>query len=841
VVSFANVATNDVVQFFNQLPLGTPTAQLSAGTEDTPYSLNSNELLQGITDADDDVLTITALTADYGTVSTNTTGGWTLTPTANYYGTVTLTYTINDGYGGQLNATQTLNLTSVNDAPTGTLSIVGTAIQNQQLTLNNSLADADGLGTLSYQWFANSVALTGATASTLNLTQANVGQTLSVEASYTDGLGTAERISGTATVAVANENDAPTGAVALSGTFAQGEVLTASHTLSDLDGLGEVSYQWFAKGVLLASGAQFTLTQAEVNQSLTVRATYTDGFGLIEQVSSGATSAVVNRNDLPTGAVTLSTSTPSLWQTLTASNTLADVDGLGVISYVWTRDGQLLGSGNRYTPEVTDLGKVLTVTAQYTDAFGTVEQLSTSTAQVAPLTPAFIVETNTTLINENGASALLSVKLAAAPTREVTLTFTSSDTSEGVISGKLLSFTASNWFTPQTLSITGQNDYVLDSSQAFRVTAVVDSTDVNYRQLSVQALTFTTAEDVTLTNKGLIPAGTVRDAPLKLYGDAIIDSRSIDPATGLFMSSGTRPINDVLQGLDGNDKLYGKDLQDDLSGGLGDDVLSGENDEDHLYGEAGNDTLMGGDDKDTLQGGTGDDVLNGGIDDLAADVLQGGAGNDTYYLGYGAVDSVNDMGLATDVDTIIIPYQLTRYTLPKGIEQGAIAPGTSPSNLIGNRSDNLLTGNDGNNALTGSNGADMLVGGAGNDVLNGGVDNDKVQGGFGTDTLTGGKGKDQFVLDAEISALPDKILDFKVVDDVISLDHILFSQLRVGALPDTQLGFSDHALDKNDYLLYDAKQGTLLYDADASGAGIGLQIAVIGKNLALTAADFMVV
>jgi len=33
----------------------------------------------------------------------------------------------------------------------------------------------------------------------------------------------------------------------------------------------------------------------------------------------------------------------------------------------------------------------------------------------------------------------------------------------------------------------------------------------------------------------------------------------------------------------------------------------------------------------------------------------------------------------------------------------------------------------------------------------------------------------------------------------------------------------------------------LLYDADASGAGIALQIAVLGKNLALTAADFMVI
>jgi serralysin len=298
---------------------------------------------------------------------------------------------------------------------------------------------------------------------------------------------------------------------------------------------------------------------------------------------------------------------------------------------------------------------------------------------------------------------------------------------------------------------------------------------------------------------------------------------AVDPKTGLFTTTERTPLNDVLQGLDGNDTLLGGELADTLNGGLG------------------NDTLDGGNASDTLLGGAGNDVLMGGSDDRSVDLLSGGAGNDVYYLSDGAVDTVDDKGLKADSDRVIVPAQWATYTLPNSIEEAALVASLRASNLIGNLSDNTLIGNEGVNSLVGAKGHDSLYGGAGKDVLNGGPGNDYLQGGAGVDKLTGGKGMDQFVLDAELPASPDFILDFTPSDDSLVLDDSLFSQLRVGALPETQLALGAQALDKNDYVLYDAKQGVLLYDADASGAGIALQIAVLGKNLALTAADFMVI
>ncbi|HMX23820.1 MAG TPA: hypothetical protein PKA11_12720, partial [Accumulibacter sp.] len=72
---------------------------------------------------------------------------------------------------------------------------------------------------------------------------------------------------------------------------------------------------------------------ADVGATLSVVASYTDALGTAESVSSAATAAVANVNDAPTGSVTIDDTTPTQGQTLTASNSLADVDGLGAISY----------------------------------------------------------------------------------------------------------------------------------------------------------------------------------------------------------------------------------------------------------------------------------------------------------------------------------------------------------------------------------------------------------------------------------------------------------------------------------------------------------------------------
>ncbi|HQD16681.1 MAG TPA: hypothetical protein PLY54_14640, partial [Ottowia sp.] len=108
---------------------------------------------------------------------------------------------------------------------------------------------------------------------------------------------------------------------------------------------------------------------------LSVVASYTDALGASESVASADTSAVANVNDAPTGSVTIDDSTPIQGQTLTVSNTLADADGLGPISYQWQRDGVAIGgaTGSSYTTSQADVGAVLSVVASYTDALGSAE------------------------------------------------------------------------------------------------------------------------------------------------------------------------------------------------------------------------------------------------------------------------------------------------------------------------------------------------------------------------------------------------------------------------------------------------------------------------------------
>ena len=86
----------------------------------------------------------------------------------------------------------TSGFSRANSLPTGTVSVIGTPTQGQVLTVSNTLADADGPGTISYQWQAAGVSISGATANSYTLTQAEVGKVITVNASYTDAFGTAE-------------------------------------------------------------------------------------------------------------------------------------------------------------------------------------------------------------------------------------------------------------------------------------------------------------------------------------------------------------------------------------------------------------------------------------------------------------------------------------------------------------------------------------------------------------------------------------------------------------------------------------------------------------------------
>jgi Ca2+-binding RTX toxin-like protein/methionine-rich copper-binding protein CopC len=129
----------------------------------------------------------------HGTVTINaSTGAYVYTPASNYNGADSFTFKVNDGTADSAASTVSIAVSAVNDPPTGTVTISGTVTQGQTLTGANTLADVDGLGTISYQWKAAGVNIAGANANMFTLTQAEVGKVITVSASYTDVMGTAE-------------------------------------------------------------------------------------------------------------------------------------------------------------------------------------------------------------------------------------------------------------------------------------------------------------------------------------------------------------------------------------------------------------------------------------------------------------------------------------------------------------------------------------------------------------------------------------------------------------------------------------------------------------------------
>ena len=183
----------------------------------------------------------------------------------------------------------------VNALHTGTVSISGNPWVNKILTATNTIADVDGLGTFAYQWKRSGSAISGATGTTYTLVSADVGNTITVTITYTDGKGFIETETSAATALVVN-NTLHTGTVSISGTAEVGSVLTASNNIADADGLGTFSYQWTRSGSAIsgATGTTYTLVSADVGNTITVTITYTDGKGFIETETSAATSSVTS-------------------------------------------------------------------------------------------------------------------------------------------------------------------------------------------------------------------------------------------------------------------------------------------------------------------------------------------------------------------------------------------------------------------------------------------------------------------------------------------------------------------------------------------------------------------
>ena len=314
-----------------------------------------------------------------------------------YYGACVDSVTGETDTADNCSASVTVTVTAtVNRPATGAPTISGTAQVGQTLTASTStITDPDGLTNVSYsyQWLADDTEIDRATNSTYTPQTTDIGKVIKVRVTFTDDGDNDESLTsaGTVTVTVtATVNRPATGAPTISGTAQVGQTLTAStSTITDPDGLTNVSYsyQWLADDTEIdrATNSTYTPQTTDIGKVIKVRVTFTDDGDNDESLTSAGTvtvtvTATVNRP--ATGAPTIS-GTAQVGQTLTAStSTITDPDGLTNVSYSyqWLADDTEIdrATNSTYTPQTTDIGKVIKVRVTFTDDGDNDEQLTSA-------------------------------------------------------------------------------------------------------------------------------------------------------------------------------------------------------------------------------------------------------------------------------------------------------------------------------------------------------------------------------------------------------------------------------------------------------------------------------
>jgi hypothetical protein len=97
-------------------------------------------------------------------------------------------------------------------------------------------------------------------------------------------------------VSFEKENHLPTGKVEISGTVKEKEILVATNSLDDLDGLGDFHYQWLADGkeILNANSPSYRLSTSDIGKKISVSIDYIDGEGNNEIKVSAETGVVIS-------------------------------------------------------------------------------------------------------------------------------------------------------------------------------------------------------------------------------------------------------------------------------------------------------------------------------------------------------------------------------------------------------------------------------------------------------------------------------------------------------------------------------------------------------------------
>ena len=189
-----------------------------------------------------------------------------------------------------------------------------------------------------------------------------------------------------------------------------------------------------------------------------------------------------------------------------------------------------------------------------------------------------------------GATSSFTIALNTQPTADVTVSVTSSDSSEVSLSSSSVVFTSADWNTPKTITVMGETDTLVDGTQVAQITLVGSSTDSNYHSsatgsidvsvtdVSVGSLvlspsSLSVAEGSTATFTVALGVQPTQDVTVTIISEDIDDEASFLPTSVVFTSSTwndpqTITVTGVADTLVDGDQSYSIDLSasSDLSG-----------------------------------------------------------------------------------------------------------------------------------------------------------------------------------------------------------------------------------------------------------------------------------
>jgi VCBS repeat-containing protein len=611
-----------------------------ATTEDTVLTIAPATLLGNDTDVDSgDVLSVFSVQDAVGGTVALVGGNIVFTPTPQYSGAASFTYTVRDSQGASSTATVNVNVAAVADAPT---LVIDTATSTSGTVTSPVLPPSTGLTRAFYDNIASVDTSNAGNISTLenavenatptsssvvtNVTLATIGQddayrysgyiflqagnTYTVSGSRDDTL--MVKLGGSQVYGVGYNNYGSFSATAF--TPAVSGYYSIEVTAYNGDGPGDLDINMSVNGAAAVdlSTANFSLyanasgfAGSTVNGPLVPN---NDGgyFPAIHRVGNedtairlgsitaslvdtdGSETLSVSIGSIPAGAI-LSDGTNSF--TAAAGSTSVNVTG-------WALNNLTL------TPPANFSGNIsLNVSATATESTGaTATTQSPLVVVVTPTVDAPVISGNTTIVTmAQGSGGQSTINLP------VLATLVDTDGSE------TLSIAISGVPTGATFNhgtSTGNGVWTFSAADLDDLTMTLPA---GYSSPSAgTALTVTVASTETATGSADSVSSTITlfaDYTTSTTGGANNNANTLSGSGG----------NNLIDGLGGDDNISGNAGNDYIIGGSGADTLNGGSGNDMLLGGIGNDIILGGSGSDMIRGGAGNDTLTGGATAGAAD------------------------------------------------------------------------------------------------------------------------------------------------------------------------------------------------------------------------------